>query len=135
MTPPRSRMLPGSLLETSSGKRSTRDWIVDVTMYALAILIGGLALGSTTERHSEEMVFFDLVIGVGTLIALWWRRRYPFAVALITIVPGAPWIVNLSMSPIWSIASVVTVSPAASVALTLSGPGSISASLKLYGPR
>ena len=85
MTSPRSRMLPGSLLETSNGKRSTRDWIVDLTMYVVAVLVGGIALGSTAERHSEEMVFVDLVIGVGTLIALWWRRRYPFAVALITI--------------------------------------------------
>jgi signal transduction histidine kinase len=82
-------MLPGALLESSSGKRSTRDWIVDLTMYAVALLIGAVALGATAERHSEEMVFLDLVLGAGTLIALWWRRRYPLAVALIAIVPGA----------------------------------------------
>jgi signal transduction histidine kinase len=82
-------MLPGALLESSSGKRSTRDWIVDVTMYVVALAVGGVALGTTAERHSEEMVFVDLVIGIGTLIALWWRRRYPFTVALVTIIPGA----------------------------------------------
>jgi signal transduction histidine kinase len=81
-------MLPGGLLEESGGRRSARDWIVDATMFVLALSIGALALGSTEARHSEEMLFVDLVIGTVSLVALWWRRRYPLTVALIAIVPG-----------------------------------------------
>ena len=40
-------------------------------------------------RHPTTMVFVDLVIGLAALVPLWWRRRYPFAVALLTIIPGA----------------------------------------------
>ena len=82
-------MLPGGLLEESGGRRSTRDWIVDATMLVLALAVGALALVTSEARHSDEWVFFDLVIGLATLVPLWWRRRYPFAVALATIIPGA----------------------------------------------
>jgi signal transduction histidine kinase len=85
----RWQMLPGGLLEESGGRRSTRDWIVDATMLVIALSVGALALVGTEARHSDEWVFFDLVIGLATLVPLWWRRQYPFAVALATIIPGA----------------------------------------------
>jgi signal transduction histidine kinase len=86
----RSQMLPGGLLEERAAKRSARDWIVDVTMFLLAIVIGFVALGETEAVHpSDEWVFIDLVVGAALLVPLWWRRKYPFAVALITLIPGA----------------------------------------------
>ena len=85
----RWQMLPGGLLEESGGRRSTRDWIVDATMLVLALAVGAIALVTSEARHSDEWVFFDLVIGLAALVPLWWRRRYPFAVALATIIPGA----------------------------------------------
>ena len=85
----RWQMLPGGLLEESGGRRSTRDWIVDATMLVLALSVGGIALAGTEARHTDDMVFVDLLIGLATLVPLWWRRRYPFAVALLTIIPGA----------------------------------------------
>src|SRR3954447_9356748 len=84
-----SRMLPGGLLQEPGAKRTTRDWIVDATMFVLALAIGAGALATSEDRHSETTLFVDLVIGLACLVSFWWRRRYPFAVALITIVPGA----------------------------------------------
>src|SRR4051812_33606741 len=84
-----SRMLPGGLLQEPGAKRTTRDWIVDATMFVLALTIGGPAPGSSRDRHTETTLFVDLVIGLVCLVSLWWRRRYPFAVALITIGSGA----------------------------------------------
>src|SRR4051794_34652550 len=84
-----SRMLPGGLLQEPSAKRTTRDWIVDATMFVLALALGAGALASGADRHSGVTLAADLVIGLVCLGALWWRRRYPYAVALITIIPGA----------------------------------------------
>jgi signal transduction histidine kinase len=89
MSTPRWQMLPGGLLQEPGAKRTARDWIVDVTMFAVAVLVGFVTLGSTEDQHSDEAAFFDLVVGVLALIPLWWRRRYPFAVALVTIAPSA----------------------------------------------
>src|SRR4051794_31384423 len=80
-----SRMLPGE----PGARRTTRDWIVDATMFVIALGIGAFALGGSEARHSETMLFVDLVIGIAAFIPLWWRRKYPFAVALLTIPVGA----------------------------------------------
>jgi signal transduction histidine kinase len=81
-------MLPGGLLESSSGKRSARDWIVDVTMFVLAIFIGFVALGDSEDQHSELGMLIDLVLGIVSAIALWFRRRHPVAVAALTTLCG-----------------------------------------------
>jgi signal transduction histidine kinase len=85
----RTSMLPGGLLEESGGRRSARDWIVDATMLVIAVAIGAVALGGSEDRHSEAMMSVDFLIGVATLVPLWWRRSHPLAVALLTIPVGA----------------------------------------------
>jgi signal transduction histidine kinase len=89
MTDARWQMLPGGLLEEPGAKRSARDWIVDVTMFALALVIGVAVFATSEDLHSEEMTFYDLALGVVAFASLWWRRRYPLAVAIIAIAPGA----------------------------------------------
>jgi len=82
-------MLPGGLLSEPGAKRTARDWIVDVSMTVIALAVGLLAFAPTEDQHSDFGAFADLVVGVATVIALWWRRRWPFAIGLVTLVPGA----------------------------------------------
>jgi signal transduction histidine kinase len=88
MTDARWQMLPGGLLEEPGAKRSARDWIVDVTAFVVALAIGVLVYAESEDMHSDVMSFYDLVLAVPALLALWWRRRWPVAIAVIAIVPG-----------------------------------------------
>jgi signal transduction histidine kinase len=89
MTDARWQMLPGGLLEEPGAKRSARDWIVDVTIFVLALIIGGFVFVTSEDQHSGPLAFWDLLLGAIALLSLWWRRRWPVAVAVIAIVPGA----------------------------------------------
>ena len=87
MGTPRWQMLPGGLLQESGSEAElARDWIVDVTMLAVALAVGTLALGGTEEQHPPTgWSSSTSCVGLAALVPLWWRRRYPFAVALLTI--------------------------------------------------
>ena len=76
-------MLPGGLLEEPGAKRSARDWIVDATMTVVALVIGALVFAPTEDQHSDGMAFLDVVLGFVAVTTLWWRRRWPVAVAII----------------------------------------------------
>ncbi len=89
MMNPRWQMLPGGLLEEPGAKRSARDWIVDATMFVLAVALGMFVFATSEDQHSDGMAFLDVVLGAIALGALWWRRRYPLAVGLIVVVPSA----------------------------------------------
>jgi signal transduction histidine kinase len=66
-------------------KRSLRDWIVDIVLFlgALGIGVGGVWSDHTTT--STPLLVLDAAMTVPTVGALWVRRRYPWAVALIAI--------------------------------------------------
>jgi signal transduction histidine kinase len=85
----RASMLPGGLLSEGGAKRSARDWIVDVVMLAFGVFVGFVALGGTEHYRSEDAVTVDFLVGMVCFIPLWWRRRRPWAVFLILLVPGA----------------------------------------------
>jgi signal transduction histidine kinase len=75
-------LLPGAMRAAPDGRRSPRDWFVDVLMFVLALTIGGLILGEAwDDHHSTATAVADLVLGVGASVSLWWRRRHPFAIA------------------------------------------------------
>ena len=79
------RLLPGVLVpdpDRNPRKRSTRDWIVDVFCFAIAVLGGVLVFSEAEPEMSETLAFYDLLGGAICCVALWWRRRWPVGVAL-----------------------------------------------------
>jgi hypothetical protein len=54
----------------SAGRRSARDWIVDVAMFFLAAGIGIYILVETWRDHDGVEVLLDFVLGVAEGVAL-----------------------------------------------------------------
>ena len=86
------RLLPGILVpdpDADHARRTTRDWIVDVSCFAIAVIGGFLVFAEAADRMSDEFQFYDLVGGaIGTLL-LWGRRRWPVGVALALVALSA----------------------------------------------
>jgi signal transduction histidine kinase len=79
------RLLPGVLVpdpERDPRKRSTRDWLVDLACFLVAVVGGFLVFAESADRMSDSLQFYDLVGGSVASLALWWRRRWPVGVAL-----------------------------------------------------
>ena len=67
-------------------RRSARDWLVDITMFLLAIGIGLLANANDWPQHGAVFHAVDVVLGVACLAALWVRRSHPVPAAVFTAV-------------------------------------------------
>jgi signal transduction histidine kinase len=80
------RLLPGELREAPDGRRSARDWVVDVALFAVAVGLGVALLADGWSEHSELGAVLDIVAGIVSLLALWVRRTRPVAVAVIGLV-------------------------------------------------
>jgi signal transduction histidine kinase len=78
-------LLPGSLVDGPGADRSLRDWAVDALVTVVALGIGVLALHDTWATHGPAARVLDIVLGVGSLVALWDRRRHPVGVAAFVI--------------------------------------------------
>ncbi|MEU7901731.1 histidine kinase [Actinoplanes sp. NPDC049118] len=94
-------LLPASLLDEPdrpSAPRSTRDWAIDALCFALGL---GWAVLATVDLLNPNPVivqewagtppwltWLDLVVGVALSAALWWRRRWPVQLAVLTMVTG-----------------------------------------------
>ncbi|TMR96033.1 sensor histidine kinase [Nonomuraea basaltis] len=66
-------------------RRSTRDWIVDITVFLLAC---GITLLTLPELQDEPnlLLAIEQVVGALSCAAVWLRRRWPVGLALVTIV-------------------------------------------------
>jgi signal transduction histidine kinase len=82
-------LLSGGLLEPGSGRRTIRDWAVDLLIFAVAVGSGVFLLSSTWDQHSSAVAVLDIALGSVALAALWWRREQPWTVALIVIALSA----------------------------------------------
>jgi signal transduction histidine kinase len=66
-------------------RRSRRDWWVDSILFVVAIVFGIAALGDSHKHGLDGALFvIDLISGLAVCVALWWRRRWPFALALVS---------------------------------------------------
>ena len=82
-------LLPGELLEAPGGKRSARDWVVDVVLFGVAVVIGGLGVASITADRTDAGIVIDVIVGTAVCATLWVRRRYPVEVAVVAVVASA----------------------------------------------
>jgi signal transduction histidine kinase len=82
-------LLPGGLYEASSGRRSARDWFVDVTMFLLAVGVGLLVLGQVWDDRSGVANVVDVAVGSVACLGLWLRRSRPVRVAVFAVTASA----------------------------------------------
>jgi signal transduction histidine kinase len=80
-----ARLLPGELLGEEDGRRSARDWVVDVLVVAAALGVGLLALSDIDPDKGDAATVVDVVVGVAVCLALWVRRRHPVGVAVLAV--------------------------------------------------
>ena len=78
-------LLSGGLIEPGTGRRTVRDWAVDLLIFGVAVGSGVYVLSSTWEQHSSAIAALDIALGIVSLVALWWRRERPGMVAAIAI--------------------------------------------------
>ena len=85
------RLLPAVLIPEHAGsRRTTRDWIVDVLCFAVAVLLGAAVFADAHDNHdfADWFVVLDMAGGLAGCLALWVRRRWPLGLAL-ALVPVA----------------------------------------------
>ncbi len=72
--------------EAPPASRSRRDWSVDGALFLLATALGGVALADSVHHGLEgALLVTDSIAGAALCLALWWRRRWPFALGLASL--------------------------------------------------
>jgi signal transduction histidine kinase len=70
----------------SRRRRGWRDWAADFGLFALAVMYGLIWLGILEDEGTAEgVLFFEEVLGVVGLLAIWFRRRWPVGIAIALI--------------------------------------------------
>jgi signal transduction histidine kinase len=73
--------------------RTALDWSVDAGAFVIAAALGALtlsvAVNDVANRMTSGRVATDITFGALCCVSLWWRRRWPFGVALVCVLLGA----------------------------------------------
>ncbi len=93
-TAPNEMLTPGGSAHPDRvAPRTARDWSVDATAFVIAAALGfftlNIAVADTVNQMTSGRVATDAGLGVFCCLSLWWRRRWPFEVALVCILLGA----------------------------------------------
>src|SRR5829696_3218330 len=77
----------------TEGPRTARVWSVDAGAFVIAAALGvvilSVTVGDTANRMTSGQLATDAVFGAVCCLSLWWRRRWPFGVALVCVLLGA----------------------------------------------
>jgi signal transduction histidine kinase len=72
--------------DTPPARRSRRDWLVDCALFALAVGLGTVSLVSSAQHGLDgPLLVVDAAGGTALCLALWWRRRWPVALGLLSL--------------------------------------------------
>ena len=71
---------------TPAAARSRRDWIVDSVLFLFAAVLA-IATGVNSAQHGLHgpLLAVDAIGGVVLCLALWWRRRWPLGLGLVSL--------------------------------------------------
>jgi signal transduction histidine kinase len=72
--------------DTPVASRSRRDWIVDSALFLFATVLA-ITSGLNSARHGLHgpLLAIDVIGGVVLCLALWWRRRWPLGLGLVSL--------------------------------------------------
>ena len=93
-TAPMAMLAPSDSLHPDEvAHRTARDWSVDIAAFVIAAALGALTLSfdgyDTVAGMTSKQVATDVTFGALCCLSLWWRRRWPFGVALVCVLLGA----------------------------------------------
>ena len=72
--------------DTPVAARSRRDWIVNSALFLFAAVLA-IATGLNSARHGLHgpLLAIDVIGGMVLCLALWWRRRWPLGLGLVSL--------------------------------------------------
>jgi signal transduction histidine kinase len=81
-----SRLVVADEDEAPPAPRARRDWIIDSSLFLLALGFGSGSLVSSAQHGlGGSLLPVDAIAGAGLCLALWWRRRWSFALGLVSL--------------------------------------------------
>ncbi|MEH1099908.1 sensor histidine kinase [Micromonospora sp. CPCC 205561] len=87
-------LLPGELAAAAArgrAPRTLRDWLVDGLLFGASVLVGLSVWDGYPPFYADAvpawMLTVDPWVGAASCLALWWRRRFPMALA-VALVPA-----------------------------------------------
>lgn len=87
-------LLPGELLAEGRSRpvsRTGRDRLVDLLVFVFALGLWAVMAATASERDyvPDWLALIDAPLGALACLSLWWRRRFPLALALALVPVGA----------------------------------------------